>query len=260
MRLLRIFSLLSLVVAMVCCRVEAPDFEGDVVSIAYLKSRYREAPLRIADYVSVRGVVVSSDQERNFYKEIVIQDASGAILIRADVDRLYEQYPPGSSLTLRCHDLVLGEYGGRLEIGTTSPDADYQTGRISSEQLTGILTATQTPLERPETLECQPCELKPHDVGKYVKINGLHSPGQATWAGNRWFYTAVGDSILVRTSDRATFAADRIPDYPIDIYAVLGWFNGTYQLLINSCDDIYPSSYVEYKVVRGEKIYTFVAL
>lgn len=245
MRLLRIFSLLLLTVTTVCCRVETPDFDGDVVSIAYLKSRYREAPLRITDYVSIRGVVVSSDQERNFYKEIVIQDSSGALLVRADMDRLYELYPPGSSLTLRCHDLVLGEYGGRMEIGTTSPDANYQTGRIPSEQFTGILTATLTPLERPETLECQPCDLKPQDVGKYVKINGLHSPDQATWAGNRWLYTAVGDSILVRTSDRATFAADQIPDYPIDIYAVLGWFNGTYQLLINSCGDIYPSSTVE---------------
>lgn len=223
------------------CRVDVPDIQGSVVSIAYLKSLYEGRPRLVGREMVVHGVVVNSDREANFSREIVIQDATGAITVRADVANLYKLYPAGSSVAIICSDLTLGAYGGRIELGEASDDPRYQTGRIESLRLPTVMTILREPIELPEVSELSPAEFSPRDIGKFIKVSNLRIDVAMTWAGSRTFFTVEGDSVVVRTTESAHFAQMNIPQYAVDMCAILGWFNGVYQLHLNSVDDVVPS-------------------
>lgn len=233
------------------CDLRPSDPDGDIVSISYLQSLYRGAPTRLGREYAIRGVVVSSDEQGGFYKEIVIQDATGGIVIRADATWLYQRYPAGSTVTVRCASLTLGEYGGRHELGIASPDPAYQTERIPEAQIPILITVSRQQMPVPEASELTPLDFATRHISTYVVIRGLRpypdggpdmpDNSTVTWSGNRAMYSSPFDSVVVRTSPRAVFADDPIADYPIDIYGILSWFNGSYQLVISRREDIVPS-------------------
>ncbi len=65
----------------------------------------------------IGGVVVADDKSGNFYKEIVLQDATGGITIRLDGTGLYTNYPVGRKIYIKMKNLYLGDYNGRIQIG-----------------------------------------------------------------------------------------------------------------------------------------------
>lgn len=73
---------------------EDPDITANT-TIAQLKQRFVSAPVQITDSLVIQGVVISSDKAGNFYKTLVIQDATAGISIRIDQTDLYADYPPG---------------------------------------------------------------------------------------------------------------------------------------------------------------------
>ncbi len=65
----------------------------------------------------ISGIVVSSDEQGNFYKTIVIQDETGGIQIKIDNSTLYNRYKIGQRVFVKCKDLVLGRYYGLAQLG-----------------------------------------------------------------------------------------------------------------------------------------------
>lgn len=78
--------------------------------------------------VVISGIVVMDDKSGNYYKKMVIQDGTGGIEILVDQYNLYNDYPVGRKVYLKCKGLFLGNYGQNLQLGYT-PD---QTGTISN--------------------------------------------------------------------------------------------------------------------------------
>lgn len=221
------------------------DYDGNMVSIRHLKSVYRGSPVRLSEGLSVRGVVVSSDSCGNFYKELVVQDATGGISVRADATGLYRLYSQGTTVIVRCEGLTLGSYGGRLELGIASTEANYETGRIPAGQLASTVVRSRTPLPFPKPRKLVLSELKPEHIGTYVRLSPevkIIAPPGTTWSGNRLFraapYGASADSILVRTAEKASFAGRPVPTVPIGLCGILSWWNGAYQLVIVRPDDL----------------------
>lgn len=232
-----------------CSSPQVPDssFDGNIVSVQHLKSLYRGMPVRLGEERSIRGVVVSSDSCGNFYKELVIQDATGGISVRADAGKLYTLYPQGTTVIVRCNNLTLGSYGGRIELGVGSADPDYETGRIPSEQLPLTVVRSRTQLPVPEPAEVALANLQTLHIGTSVRLSPILKAVDAvlpgtTWAGNRIFraapYTAGADSILIRTAEKATFANERLPAGPVRLSGIVSWWNGAYQLIIVRPDKI----------------------
>ena len=97
-------------------------------SIKDLKALYKKhgEPVEIDEPLVIRGEVTSSDESGNVYRELYLQDATGAIDFKIGRSSSYDDYKPGQILYVNCMGLVLGEYGfkdrnysgsGQLQLG-----------------------------------------------------------------------------------------------------------------------------------------------
>ena len=97
-------------------------------TIAALKQLYLDngnKPLEIKDDLVIGGQVTSSDRSGNVYRELYIQDESGAISIKIGRTSLYSDYHPGQWVYVRCKGLTLGSYSGMPQLGVEDETDEY---------------------------------------------------------------------------------------------------------------------------------------
>ena len=114
-------------------------------TIADIKALYTShgAPVDILDNKIIKGEVTTSDEDGNVYREIYIQDATGAICLKLGRSSSYDDYKVGQILYVKCRGLVVGEYGyksgnyggaGLLQLGLKGDGwEDYQDGLTDVE-------------------------------------------------------------------------------------------------------------------------------
>ncbi|RQO30929.1 hypothetical protein DBR32_09465 [Taibaiella sp. KBW10] len=71
----------------------------------------------ITQDVVVSGVVVMDDRSGNYYKKFVIQDATGGLEINLDQNNIYNDYPVGRKVYIKCKGLSMATYGGMVQLG-----------------------------------------------------------------------------------------------------------------------------------------------
>ena len=99
------------------------DPEIDVtMTIMELKARYAAIGdfKRINDEQVISGVVIADDRSGNFYKQIIIQDETGGIPVLLDGNNVYTQYPVGRRVFIKLKGMMLGDYGGTIQVGIDS--------------------------------------------------------------------------------------------------------------------------------------------
>ena len=211
----------------------------DVVSIAHVKSLYRGYPLRIEDEVEIRGVVTANDSYGAYRYTLVVQDETGGIEIKAGGDELYTLYPIGQEIRVRCQGLVLGDYGGVVSLGVVSEDTAYENGFIPEAERSRYLKKTgEVKFIFPDTLRI--VEATADRVGTYVAFEEVQfidaeiglSWSEAESDTDRHLVDRSGDTLLVRTSHNADFAAWTLPEGSGYIEGILSYFNGTCQLKV----------------------------
>ncbi len=82
-------------------------------TIAQIKALYTNhgTPVEIIDNLIIKGEITTSDEDGNVYREIYIQDATGAICLKLGRSSSYDDYKVGQILYVKCRGLVVGEYG-----------------------------------------------------------------------------------------------------------------------------------------------------
>ena len=101
-------------------------------SVAYLKSLCDgRNSVVVTQEITVQGYVAANDRYGEFTKSLVIEDATGGITVAADLESVADVCPFGYVATLRCHGLVLCDYGGKIQIGV-APEGSG-AGRIPAE-------------------------------------------------------------------------------------------------------------------------------
>ena len=64
--------------------------------------------------------VVMDDKSGNYYKTLVVEDASGGMEVKFNDGYLYQQYPIGRTIYIRVKDLLMTDYNGMPQlIGST---------------------------------------------------------------------------------------------------------------------------------------------
>ena len=109
-----------------------------ITTIAELKSRYNGSPVVISGNTWIKGQVVSSDQSGNIYKEIFLQDATGAIDLKMGKGNMFPEYPVGMWVFVRCDGLTLGNYSGMAQLGfapDNTPGSTYDTSYLDLQGL-----------------------------------------------------------------------------------------------------------------------------
>jgi hypothetical protein len=243
-----------------------PGGEEKTVSIAFLKTLYNGAPVRVTGEYLIAGAVVSSDRHGNFHHTLVVADDTGGIEVRMSLDQIFKRHMIHTRATVRCNGLWLGSYGGTLQLGA-APQGDFETSPLSATEVAEHVMADDGFYGEvmPRKLTFKDLALK--HVSTFVAFedvafadrerglgwaetegNGPASGGDGSGssggdgateddppsATDRHLVDAAGDTLAVRTSRHATFARWPLPEGRGRIEGVLGYFNGTYQLVV--CD------------------------
>lgn len=212
-------------------------------TIAELKLKCKQNVQQIADNVVISGVVNATDRSGNIYKSLFLEDRSGAIEFKIDKTNLDDEFPVGTNLTINCQGLHLGKYGGVVQLGGL-----YQgkLGRLPENELWKHTFVTNQTLDVQIVKLNSLNELNDKHIGRIVTINNLqfiesdlgkpYAERDATT--NRTLTDAHEKTIVVRTSNYASFANNPLPQGSGSITAVLGKFNKDYQLQIRDLSEV----------------------
>lgn len=195
--------------------------------------------------IVVKGIVVSDDNAGSFFKEMVIQDASGGVLIRINRGDLSTIFRQGKQVFVMCDGLNIGDYNGLIQIGYPAagenidriPDTEIETHIIEGEFIGEIVPnkvslSDINPSLYSTLIEIQEAEFEDGLIGSTL---GIPNGGGTQ---NRTVEDCGGDEITLRASDFADFAGAPIPSGGGTITGVLSVFGTTNQLTIRDFDDI----------------------
>lgn len=226
-----------------------------------------DTPLEITENLILEGYVVSSDETGNFFKTISIQDKAEnpttGMSIELDLANTYTNFPVGSKILVNAKGLFVAKDRGSYKIGTKFTDAKgtERVGRMaevdalkkvamSCEEKVQIKPTKFTSIEQALneanintliTLENVQFE-KAGNGETYYEEGGKDTFGGAT---NRKIVDSEGNTLVLRTSSFADFAAEKLPTGNGSITAVLSAYannnrvtKSTYQLFIRSVEDV----------------------
>jgi hypothetical protein len=140
-------------------------------TVAELKQMYLDAganSIEIKSGVIIGGQVISSDQSGNVYRELYIQDASGAICVKIGKSSLYSDYHLGQWIYIDCGGLRLGAYNGLPQLGVEDESGEYETAYIDAQYLidSHIFKGRQAAMPQPRTVTAA-------DIAQGVKDGGF---------------------------------------------------------------------------------------
>jgi len=207
-------------------------------TIADLKALHNGSPVSIDTALIIKGVVISNDENGNFYKELFIQDETGGIGIELDDGYLYEKYPVGRMVYIKCEGLHLGLDYDVLKLGLGS-----NIDRINNALIEDYLDISAGGTLKPVIVTLN--NLTDTLIGSFVQIENVEFQTTDTIYVNDGEYYAErkivdcnGNSIILSTSQYVNFGDTLLPQGNGSISAVLSKFSGDYQLRINSPSDV----------------------
>lgn len=195
-------------------------------NIGDLRAYYYGTPLTVDRDMVVRGVVTSSDRGNNFYRTLVVEDATGALEVFTGLYDMHNIYPVGQPVVLRLDGLTIGMGQGVLQAGMKAlPSSGYQIEYIGQRPLVDQYLSRDGRLQAVAPLQVSIPALREDMCGRLVRIQSLmfDSPEQTTWGvpsaspavppstGYRRFADPSGDAVMVVCSGYADFASELIP-------------------------------------------------
>lgn len=233
-----------------------PEYTGPAANITISELRTQnaaattEVPIIIAQSQILKATITSSDEAGNIYKNIYIQDETGAIGVRVDQSNICTKYPVGQTIYIDLEGLCVSVYGGEQQIAIYDESNNYKTAPIPWEifQEKAIRDGWGAPenvkpivLDDISTINTNPDNYK----FKLVQFTGVtfQNGGKGIFApedayGEENITDSHGNSIIVRTSNYASFASNKLPEGKGNITGILGKFNGTWQLTLRTANDV----------------------
>ena len=232
-------------------------------TIADLKAMHQTAGAYdvINSDVIIEGIVVANDRSGNLYKQIFIEDATGGLQIALDATNLFNTYPVGRKVFIRCKDLCISDYNGTPQLGVKAtvaglPSFEGIPGSLISKYVIGgsinnpvvphVLTfaelhAAGTGIAKP-WLNRYLNTLIQLDNFAFVNLNQTYSDTsvyKATQNRDIKDCPANGNNtIIVRTSAYANFAGKKVAQGRGSILSIYTIFNTTKQLLLRDSTDV----------------------
>lgn len=228
-------------------------------TIAELKDKYASiissnSYEQVTDEIIIEGVVVANDESGNVYKQFIINDETGAIVIGVNDVGLYAMLPIGQRVRIDCKDLYVGGYGYMAQIGGLY---NGSIGRMNKSvfpshvRIIGTPDSTQQEMEPEVINDSFFTNDNKAKLAKYVRLEGVEiteADGTALWApeeldpddyGVVERHIKMGNTNLVlRMSTYADFANEAIPDGELNINGVMTRFKDYWQFVISSTNDI----------------------
>ncbi len=226
---------------------DVPSYDpssDSLVSIAQLKTLYTGVIENdsIVDDITIKGVVVSSDEEGNFYQVLAIQDETGGIQILLEPRSLYLHYRIGQTVYVKCKGLHLSAYGSLIQLGVRNI---AKLSEITSSEVSKYLYRDGLPEKIvPVTHSSASTITIGSDDNTYVRLTGVkfRNAGSKVVPSSDDSDQAIefldGTEIIMRTSSYTKFAKNILPEDTGTIYGVITRYNSKIQLILNHWGDL----------------------
>lgn len=208
----------------------------------------------------IHGTVISSDEEGNVFKSLIIQDNTAAIAFSIDSYNLYLNYRRGQEIVLDVTGMDIGKYANLEQIGRKSWYENGNTDQVSFmalETFRSVAELNGRPnladidtlsvnnfgelSQTPEGLRYWQSRLVRfknvyfEDAGKR-KLSVWHS--SANEDQNTTIIDRNGSPMTVRTSGYSTFFNVTLPEGNLDIVGILSYYNDSWQIILIDGDGI----------------------
>ncbi|MDI9320099.1 MAG: DUF5689 domain-containing protein [Phycisphaerales bacterium] len=221
------------------------------ITIAELRSNmgisgYKE----ITDNVVISGIVIADDKTNNFYKQIIIDDGTAAMPILMDAYSLYNDFPIGRKIYIKCKGLYTNYYYKLPQLGF-APDSKGTISPIPYLLWNNYIIKAN----RGNTIEpikvslAEVTKTKSELLNRLISMDNLqiadtsHSlfyalPADLSSATNITLIDCDSNSISLRTSGLCSFRAVRPSTGKGNIIAIYATFNNSPQLILRDTFDI----------------------
>lgn len=208
---------------------------------------------RINDDIIISGLVTANDKSGNLYKEIYLEDSTGAIKIMLDATGLFASYPVGRRLYVYCKGLYISDDNGLMQLGTRAvvggvPSMEgilgndipnyIKGGSINNPVVPTVVTVAQlgTGMQNPfigRLVKLEGFEFAPRDTFKTYSDTSVYKNDQ-----NDTIQDCNNVKTIIRTSAYADFAALSVPKGNGDVTAIYTVYRTTKQFVIRDTSDV----------------------
>jgi hypothetical protein len=208
----------------------------------------------------LKAYVVGNDESGNIYKQIYLQDETGAILIIVDQTGVFAQFPVGQEVIVELDKLCIGKYYSAYQIGapelsrsvSSSGRVNYGMDRLKPSYFFDNIHRNELPdLEKVNSLMKTYTAIPASSESvrnTLIKLDNVSFDG----GGTKQFAPMVdgvpttgtaklnvnGVKIDVRTSGYANFAGDTIPTGTGTVVAILSQYFDNLQITIRRRSDL----------------------
>lgn len=251
--LLKIFSLLLITSLMASCEkdfdrppLNEPIYTGPAanITVAKLKELYAATvdPVLIETAFVLKATVVGNDVSGNIYKQIYVEDNTGGINLGIDYNNISTEYAIGQEVYIDLHGLYVVKYGGELQLGLGTTQANRIPWAVAEKQIQKDKFANPAnALPKVVTLDA----LEDNMVNTLVQLDKVYfvNGGKNTFTTNNAatdepLKDGNGKTITVRTSQYSKFAKTTLPAGGGTLVGILGRYNGGWQFIVRSIDDV----------------------
>ena len=257
--IIRFFILASVFILTGCVhddKYDAPDLSGNcqdlkaTITLAAAKNLAQNTTITTDDVIE--GYVSSTDQSGNIYKTIYIQDdptnPTQGFVLSVDAVSTYASYPQGAKVYIKLKGLAIGTYGGVKQLGYMDngtfdriPEKMVPTSILKSCSAKATITPKVMTLADMKTANDQ-------YIGCLVKVQNAEFDAKvlcSTYAPDGYTVdrqindpTTSATTRVVRNSNYASFANQKLPSGKGDFIGILSKYNSTYQLFVNKVSDL----------------------
>lgn len=219
---------------------EAPHIESSLpiatTTMEHLKAAIvGSGAATIQHDIVVVGRVTSSDSNNNFFRELTVEDSTGAIEVMVGLDNLHTIYPEGLLVALQLKGCHAAYRYGVLQVGSKAEsydtyDVDYLKSRVEVDNV----VVRSTDVDRLQPQHRTIASLRKELCGTLAHIDNLQlvastsidtlqheTLADATWQGYATFVDECHDTLVVYTRPYATYASQHIPLEKVSICGIV---------------------------------------
>lgn len=229
-----------------------PEYTGPAANITISELRTQNAaatqdvPIIITQDQVLKAVITGNDESGNIFKKIYLQDETGAIEMEVDQSSVYNYYPVGQTVYVDLNGLSISVYGDEQQLGHPegylfrTPWEDFEK-HVSKDGWANPENAKPVVIDDISTINAAPDDYK----FKLVQFTGVtfQNGGKGIFApedgyGEENITDSHGNTIMIRTSNYASFAGNKLPQGKGNVTGILGRFKGTWQLTLRTANDV----------------------
>ena len=178
---------------------------------------------------SIFGNITCEETNGNFYKEVFMQDLSGAIKLKLKASGgLYI----GDSIRINIQGITMSEYGELIQLENV--DVDQQVVKIATER---FITPYEATIPQLSLSEDQSRLVKLNDV-EFSEMGMTYADAVNLSTGSRLLSDCNGNTVSVRTSGYANFADDTLPYGNGSIVGIFTIYNSEKQFVIRDINEV----------------------